>query len=188
LKIVFAFFGIVLTFTTISSQSLSSDQNKPAAQNNTKTDPKEIKPIDEVWRVVFHNAKGKDIVLDVEVARTPRDKERGLMFRKSLPKNRGMIFVYDKPEEMSFWMQNTFIPLSIAYIHEKKFISSIHDMKPLSLDIISSEVPALYAIEVNMGWFKNNFILTGNQLTIYKNPQDYKIEKKNKYRQEIPNP
>lgn len=142
-----------------------------------------VKPIDEVWRVVFHNAKGQDIVVDCEVARTSKDQERGLMFRKFLPKNRGMIFVYKKPEEMNFWMQNTHIPLSIAYIHEKLFISSIHDMKPFSMDIVSSEIPVLYAIEVNLGWFKNNAILAGNRMTIYKNPEEYKVEKKNKYRQ-----
>jgi uncharacterized membrane protein (UPF0127 family) len=147
-----------------------------------------IKPLDEVWRVVFHNAKGQDIVLDCEVARSEKDKERGLMFRKFLGKNRGMIFVYEKPSEMNFWMQNTHVPLSIAYIHEKLFVSSIHDMKPFSLDIVGSEIKVLYAVEVNQGWFKANAILSGNRMTIYKNPEAYKIEKKHKYRQEVPKP
>lgn len=75
------------------------------------------------------------------------------MFRKTLAKNRGMIFVYNKPEEMNFWMRNTVLPLSIAYVHEKLFIASIHDMKPLDLNVVSSDVPVLYAIEVNQGWF-----------------------------------
>ncbi|HNA78182.1 MAG TPA: DUF192 domain-containing protein, partial [Turneriella sp.] len=146
------------------------------------------KPLDEVWRIVFHNSKGKDIVLDCEVARTEKEKERGLMFRKFLGKNRGMIFVYNQPDQMNFWMQNTLIPLSIAYVHEKLFIASIHDMKPLSLDIVSSDIPVLYAIEANVGWFKNNHILSGNRITIYKNPADYKVETKSKYRQEVPTP
>jgi uncharacterized membrane protein (UPF0127 family) len=149
-----------------------------------------IKPIDEVWRIVFHNARGQDVVLDCEVARSVKDQERGLMFRKFLGKNRGMIFVYGKPHEMNFWMQNTHVPLSIAFIHEKLFVSSMHDMKPLSLDIIGSEIPVLYAIEVNQGWFKTNSILSGNRLTIYKNPADYKpaTPQKNKYRKEVPQP
>ncbi|MCS6971885.1 MAG: DUF192 domain-containing protein [Leptospiraceae bacterium] len=146
------------------------------------------RPLDEVWRVVFHNSKGQDVVLDCEVARSEKDKERGLMFRKFLGKNRGMIFVYSRPEELHFWMQNTEIPLSIAFIHEKLFISSIHDMKPFSLDIVSSEIPVLYAIEANQGWFKRNAIYPGNRLTIYQNPDDYKVETKSKYRQEIPQP
>lgn len=147
-----------------------------------------VKPLQEVWRIVFHNSKGQDVVLDCEVARSEKDKERGLMFRKAMPKNRGMIFVYSKPEEMNFWMQNTIIPLSIAYVHERLFISSIHDMKPFSLDIVSSETPVLYAVEVNQGWFKSNAILPGNRMAIYKNPEDYKVERKNKYRKEIPAP
>lgn len=146
------------------------------------------KPLDEVWRIVFHNSKGRDVVLDCEVARTEKDKERGLMFRKFLGKNRGMIFVYNQPEQMNFWMQNTQIPLSIAYVHERLFIASIHDMKPFSLDIVSSDIPVLYAIEANLGWFKNNHVLPGNRLTIYKNPDDYKVETKSKYRKEIPPP
>lgn len=147
-----------------------------------------VKPLQEIWRIVFHNAKGQDVVLDCEVARSEKDKERGLMFRKAMPKNRGMIFVYRKPEEMNFWMQNTIIPLSIAYVHERLFISSIHDMKPFSLDIVSSETPVLYAVEVNQGWFKSNSILPGNRMTIYKNPDEFKVERKNKYRKEIPAP
>jgi uncharacterized protein len=142
------------------------------------------KPLDEIWRVVFHNARGQDVVLDCEVARSEKDKERGLMFRKFLGKNRGMIFVYARPAEMNFWMQNTHIPLSIAYVHEKLFVSSIHDMRPMSLDIVGSEIPVLYAVEANQGWFKNNAVLSGNRVTIYKNPDEYKVERKNKYRKQ----
>jgi hypothetical protein len=160
----------------------------PTTKLTTEAADDLAKPLEEVWRIVFHNAKGKDIVLDCEVARTEKEKERGLMFRKFLGKNRGMIFVYNQPDQMNFWMQNTLIPLSIAYVHEKLFIASIHDMKPLSLDIISSDIPVLYAIEANVGWFKNNHIYAGNRITIYKNPGDYKPETKSKYRQEVPAP
>lgn len=160
----------------------------PAAQRSAEPSGELGKPLDEVWRIVFHNSKGKDVVLDCEVARTEKEKERGLMFRKFLGKNRGMIFVYSQPEQMNFWMQNTLIPLSIAYVHEKLFIASIHDMKPLSLEIISSDIPVLYAIETNVGWFRNNHILPGNRITIYKNPADYQVQTKSKYRQEIPTP
>jgi uncharacterized membrane protein (UPF0127 family) len=172
--------------------SWSGDRKKSAATNPEPiaNEPAGnlIKPIDEVWRIVFKNGRGKDVVLDCEVARSEKDKERGLMFRKFLGKHRGMIFVYKNPEEMNFWMQNTHIALSIAFVHDKLFISSLHDMKPFSLDIVSSDIPVLYAIEVNQGWFHANSILPGNRITIYRNPQDYKIKTVNKYRKEVPKP
>ncbi len=188
-----------LLFTSLSLSPLFGERpdtwgnEKKADSKNTAPTAAEpagnlIKPLDEVWRVVFHNAKGQDVVLDCEVARSEKDKERGLMFRKFLGKNRGMIFVYNKPAEMNFWMQNTHIPLSIAYVHEKLFVSSMHDMKPFSLDIIGSEIPVLYAVEANQGWFKANSILSGNRITIYKKPDEYKSDKKSKYRKEVPTP
>jgi hypothetical protein len=191
----YAIFGALLLSVPLVAQRPDSWEKEhvntetPTAKPvNPSTTDKLAQPLEEVWRIVFHNSKGKDVVLDCEVARTEKEKERGLMFRKFLGKNRGMIFVYNQPDLMNFWMQNTLIPLSIAYVHEKLFIASIHDMKPLSLDIVSSDIPVLYAIEANLGWFRNNHIHPGNRLTIYKNPADYKIETKNKYRQEIPTP
>ncbi|MBS0618406.1 MAG: DUF192 domain-containing protein [Spirochaetes bacterium] len=181
--------GLLLTSCVFAVDSdWSRDRKKAPSANEKNTGGADRlgKPLDEMWRIVFRNSKGQDVVLDCEVARSDKDKERGLMFRKSLPKNRGMIFVYKKPEEMNFWMQNTIIPLSIAYIHERLFVSSLHDMKPFSLDIVGSETAVLYAIEANQGWFKSNAILSGNRLTIYTNPGDYKIERKNKYRKVIP--
>lgn len=181
--------GLLLTSCVSAIDSdWSRDRKKVPSVNEKNTGGADRlgKPLDEMWRIVFRNSKGQDVVLDCEVARSDKDKERGLMFRKSLPKNRGMIFVYKKPEEMNFWMQNTIIPLSIAYIHERLFVSSLHDMKPFSLDIVGSETAVLYAIEANQGWFKSNAILSGNRLTIYTNPGDYKIERKNKYRKVIP--
>lgn len=194
MKLRLAALALVLALGMVSAQKPDSwERERPAANTGTKNQAAEpagslVKPLDEVWRIVIHNAKGQDIVLDCEVARTEKEKERGLMFRKFLGKNRGMIFVYNKPEEMNFWMQNTLLPLSIAYVHEKLFIASIHDMKPLSLDIVSSDVPVMYAIEVNQGWFKTNHVLSGNRITIYKNPNDFKVETKSKYRKEIPTP
>lgn len=168
---------------TWGSEKSAESRSEPRQQGDPAGDLG--KPLDEVWRIVFRNSKGEEVALDCEVARTEKDKERGLMFRKTLAKNRGMIFVYNKPEEMNFWMRNTVLPLSIAYVHEKLFIASIHDMKPLDLNVVSSDVPVLYAIEVNQGWFRNNAIHSGNRITIYKKPDDYKIERKNKYRKEI---
>ncbi len=188
--------GVALAFTVAPMLAQQPDVWGREKSTSSPTEPRVSadpagdlgKPLDEVWRIVFQNSRGQDVVLDCEVARTEKDKERGLMFRKALAKNRGMIFVYNKPEEMNFWMRNTVLPLSIAYVHEKLFIASIHDMKPLNLDVVSSDIPVLYAIEANQGWFKSNSIHSGNRITIYKKPEDFKIQRKNKYRKEIPAP
>ncbi|HRP70532.1 MAG TPA: DUF192 domain-containing protein [Turneriella sp.] len=188
---IFFFFCCTPIYFSLAADSWKNEwrqEESPSKENRDKSKGSDrlVKELDEVWRVVFKNAKGEDVVLDCEVARSEKDKERGLMFRKFLGKNRGMIFVYEEPHEMRFWMQNTVLPLSIAFIHSNLFISSLHDMKPMSLDIVASEVPTLYAIEANQGWFKTNTILPGNRLTIYKKKDEYKIKRTNKYRQALP--
>lgn len=112
----------------------------------------------------FAWAKSAEVVLcgktlKVEIADTEETRSKGLMFRKSLDKNAGMLFVYHKEEFLSFWMKNTYIPLSIAFFDKNKKLVSIHDMEPLdSSRTYTSKGPAMYAIEVNKGWFVNNKI------------------------------
>ena len=88
-----------------------------------------------------------------EVARTPLEKERGLMFRKSLGENEGMLFVYDSDQRLSFWMRNTYIPLSIAFISADGVITQIEDMRPLDERTVVSERSVRYALEANQGAF-----------------------------------
>jgi uncharacterized membrane protein (UPF0127 family) len=104
--------------------------------------------------------KGK--TLKVEVARTEQEKEKGLMFRERLGKDEGMLFVYEEEETLSFWMKNTFLPLSIAFIDKKGRIVDIQDMQPFSLQTHVSSRPAKYALEMNQGWFRRNGINVGN--------------------------
>ena len=106
------------------------------------------------------NIKGKKI--KAEVVRTEAEKARGLMFRQKLGKNEGMLFVYEKEERLSFWMKNTPIPLSIAFLDKSGMIVDIQDMVPFSLQTRVSAFPAQYALEVNQGWFKMNEILPGD--------------------------
>ena len=100
--------------------------------------------------------------LTVEIADEPHERALGLMYRRSLPENSGMLFIYEDAQVRAFWMKNTFIPLSIAYINEKGAIVHIADMKPLSTASVSSLLPAQYALEVNKGWFERHNIKKGD--------------------------
>ncbi|MCX5833389.1 MAG: DUF192 domain-containing protein [Deltaproteobacteria bacterium] len=103
-------------------------------------------------------------VLWVEVASTPEAQTRGLMFRESLPWDRGMLFVYEKPQYLAFWMKNTTIPLDIAFISADGRIAQIRSLIPLSEKTRSSRAPALYALEVNRGWFRKKGIKVGDKI------------------------
>lgn len=100
--------------------------------------------------------------LEVDIADTDSSREKGLMYRKSMPENYGMLFVYDNEQPMSFWMKNTFIPLSIAFFDKEKKLINILDMKPLDTSkIYPSQKPAQFAIEVNQGWYTKNKVDVG---------------------------
>ena len=103
---------------------------------------------------------------EVELAVTPAERARGLMFRESLPKNRGMLFVFESEQPLSFWMQNTSVPLSIAYIGDDGIIIDILDMKPFDLTSVPSSRPARYALEVNRGEFRKKGIRPGNRVIL----------------------
>ncbi len=106
--------------------------------------------------------KGKEI--RVEVARTGEDRAMGLMERKSLGKNEGMLFIFDEEGYHGFWMKNTYLPLSIAFMTRDGKIVSITDMKPLDLSVHNPPQPILYALEMNKGWFAANGIKAGDVL------------------------
>jgi len=98
----------------------------------------------------------------VEVARTPEETSNGLMGRKHLGKDEGMLFIFEAEDYHGFWMKNTLIPLSIAFIDKDGRIVKITDMKPLSLQTHSPPRPVLYALEMNKGWFSSNGIRAGD--------------------------
>jgi uncharacterized membrane protein (UPF0127 family) len=103
-----------------------------------------------------------DSTLFAEVADTPQTSANGLMFRDSLPEDHGMLFVFEKPETASFWMRNTKIPLSIAYIDSAGKILEIEPLKPLDeTPVESASSKVAFALEVNEGWFKRNGVSPG---------------------------
>lgn len=103
--------------------------------------------------------------LKAEVADEPGERETGLMGRPELSDGEAMLFVFPAPQAMSFWMHDTLVPLSVAYINAAGVIREIHDMKPLDETPASSAFRDLvYALEVPQGWFQKNNILPGDRV------------------------
>ncbi len=100
-----------------------------------------------------------------EVADEPNERSAGLMGRKELAEGEGMLFVFPEPQPLSFWMRDTLVPLSIAYLNAQGVIREIHDMKPLDETTSQSMFRDLvYALEVPQGWFGKNNILPGDRV------------------------
>ena len=107
--------------------------------------------------------------LTAEVAATGPQHATGLMHRRMLPEHRGMLFVFPYAAPQSFWMMNTYVPLSIAFLDANGTIVNIADMKPLTTDSHSSTKPAQYALEMNQGWFAKRVIRAGAKVEGIKN-------------------
>lgn len=107
--------------------------------------------------------------LDVEYANNFEQRAQGLMNRKSMCEDCGMLFRYSKPRIASMWMKNTFIPLDIAFIKADGTIADIVTMKPHDLTSIRSSEAVLYALEMNQGWFSKNSIGKGQIVKISTN-------------------
>ena len=103
--------------------------------------------------------------LTAEVANTDPDRIQGLMHRRMLPENRGMLFVFPNIGYHGIWMKNTFIPLSVAFIDDKGVIVNIEDMQPQTLNAHCAKKPARFALEMNQGWFRQKNIRSGVQVT-----------------------
>lgn len=104
-------------------------------------------------------------MLRAEIADTEPLRMTGLMNRRELPVNNGMLFVFECEQMLRFWMKNTSIPLSIAYIDRSGGIIDILDMKPFDISVTyPSSRKAMYALEMNRGWFKKNNIKAGCKL------------------------
>jgi len=102
--------------------------------------------------------------IQAEVARTPQQREIGLMFRETMGSNEGMLFAFDAPATQCFWMKNTFVPLSAAFIADDGTIVNIADMAPRALDAHCSAKPVRFVLEMNQGWFAKRGIKPGFKL------------------------
>jgi uncharacterized protein len=102
--------------------------------------------------------------LKAELVKDNETRSIGLMNRFSLKPDHGMLFIFKEPAMIGMWMKNTYVPLSVAFIDEKGVILNIENMKPQSLDTHSTVAPALYALEMKLGWFDAKGIKAGAKL------------------------
>lgn len=126
----------------------------------------EVRPLQFEKKQVWVGAKK----LNVEIADTPIKRQRGLMYRKELKENEGMLFIFQEEKIRTFFMKNTYIPLSIGYFNKKKKLVDIQKMNPPSslfskkIPQSTSRFPAQYVLEVSQGWFKRNRMKVGSLL------------------------
>lgn len=102
--------------------------------------------------------------IDAQVALTSVQRQIGLMNRKEMPQHEGMIFVFEQATQQCFWMKNTLLPLTAAFIADDGTIVNLADMKPQTLDAHCSEKPVRYVLEMNKGWFEKKGIKAGTRI------------------------
>jgi uncharacterized protein len=140
-------FAVLLLATGVMAADKVTAQNTPVNKNL---------PVVEL--------KIKNHKLKVEVAADANSRTIGLMNRFSLAPDSGMLFVFAQSEPLAFWMKNTFVPLSIAYVDTKGVILNIADMKPQDESTHPSKGPAMFAIEMKQGWFKERGVIAGDKV------------------------
>lgn len=102
----------------------------------------------------------------VDFAKSPRQRAQGLMFRKSLCSDCGMLFRFSPPKQASMWMKNTYIPLDVAFIDKKGTITDIKPLQPHDLTSVGASTKVVYALEMNQGWFARHDIQVGDHIVI----------------------
>lgn len=102
--------------------------------------------------------------IDTQLAMTPQQREVGLMFRKEMPQAEGMLFIFEQSATQCFWMKNTILPLTAAFVADDGRIVNLTDMKPQTEDSHCSEEPVRYVLEMNQGWFAKKNLKKGNKL------------------------
>jgi uncharacterized membrane protein (UPF0127 family) len=150
---------VLLSLVLAGCAGGSSDSGSGSANSGVTTTASELRT------VTIDASNGKKVNVRVEIADTEAEREKGLMYRTALGEDRGMLFVFDKEQELTFWMKNTLIPLSVAFMDSEGRIVDIQDMKPLDDDpphYVSAE-PSQYALEVNQGFFEEHGVKVGDK-------------------------
>jgi|SRR5918995_1354306 uncharacterized membrane protein (UPF0127 family) len=156
--------ALVLLVVLLAGCGSANSGQEDHSPNGTAGEKKTSSGTSNLPTVTIDASGGKKVEVRVEIADGPFEQQRGLMYRTSLGEDRGMLFVYRRQQPLSFWMKNTRIPLSIAYIDSKGRITEVLDMKPLDDEpphYVSSE-PVKYALEVNQGFFDERGVKVGD--------------------------
>jgi hypothetical protein len=149
---------LVLLLVFVAGCGGPSDGQDAAAGKKADSDKADLST------VTIEASGRKKVEVLVEIADGPLERERGLMYRTALGEDRGMLFVFPEAQPLSFWMKNTKIPLSIAYIDSKGRITDLLDMKPLDDEPphYTSSEPVRYALEVNQSFFQERGVKVGD--------------------------
>ena len=152
-----------------TSSSLKQEQTASVVKTNTvKTEAQEVQyyqdqPLTNLYVLKLY--LGAE-TLDAELALSIKEISTGLMYRKDMDENRGMLFVYPYVSDVAFYMKNTYIPLSVAYIDPEGVIQEIYDMEPLNEESVPSKSDNIrYILEVNQGWFAKHGIEPGTLIS-----------------------
>jgi uncharacterized membrane protein (UPF0127 family) len=103
--------------------------------------------------------------IDTQVAQTEAQRQIGLMFRQEMPQHEGMLFVFEQPATQCFWMKNTLLPLTAAFVSDDGTIVNLVDMKPQTTDSHCSAKPVRFVLEMNQGWFAKKGLKAGSRLS-----------------------
>jgi uncharacterized protein len=154
--IIIAVVGMFLYTKVNTSNRISKELSKPY-------EPAFIKN----GRLIFFNKDNKDTTkaIDIEIADNDAKRAQGLMWRRSMSENTGMLFIFEDEKPLNFWMKNTVISLDIIYVNESMDIITIYDNTvPLSEMLIPSEKPAKYVVEVNAGFCYRHKVQSGDKI------------------------
>ncbi len=146
--------------TTSSTTTAQSNTTPATPTSATESESSQLTTL------TISNATGESVKVRSEIADTDAKREKGLMGRTALAEDAGMLFVFDQEQRPAFWMKDTLIPLSIAYINARGSIVDIQDMQPLDETPHPPAEPAKYALEVNQGFFRNNSVEVGNKVQL----------------------
>ena len=156
--------------------SMSKKERLSAARRKKKADPNQqaksgaAKPTyvatDKPKKKMKEELEYIDLPLEVEIPSNLRDFNRGLMFRESLENDKGMLFIFERVGQYSFYMKNTTIPLDVAFVTEEGIVDSIKELEPNNEEPVSSDGQVLFAIEANRGWFAENNVEVGDEIVL----------------------
>ena len=145
-----------------ATSALAQSEVPPGLETPAPTEPQASQlPVSTIV-----NSLGERIPVQVEIADTDAERQTGLSRRPTLAEDAGMLFVFDQEQPLSFWMKDTLIPLSIAYISAEGRIVDIQDMQPLDETPHPSAEPAQYALEVNQGFFAERGVAVGDTVEL----------------------